>query len=356
MREKSDITDTKKWGSETTRNGWFFIEQGSKLKNTESWNLRQQFLETIKQKGGWVNCHAHMDKAFYISRQRLQKAGLDMAQKWRMSDDTKKKDTQEDVEHRIRKVLDIMIAQGARHAATFIDAYEAMGHRAIDAALKVRKLYKDKITLTLISHPLGGLLDKKSQRLYMEITEKADIAGGLPSYDRPYDAKNFDILFSIARHLNKPLHIHIDQENNPHERDSEKLVYYTKKYKYEHRVTAIHVISLSSQSESYRKKIYRQFAKLGISVIVCPSAAINMRQLENYEAPVHNSIANVPEMLEAGVLVGLGVDNICDFYNPFGDADLWFESRLLMDACRYYDFDRMIDICTENGKKILEIK
>ena len=91
-------------------------------------------------------------------------------------------------------------------------------------------------------------------------------------------------------------------------------------------------------------------------MVVCPSAALSMRQLDQYQAPVHNSIANVPEMLEAGVLVGMGVDNVCDFYQPFIDADLWTEMRMLQEACRFYDFDKLVDIATVNGRKILEYK
>ena len=95
-------------------------------------------------------------------------------------------------------------------------------------------------------------------------------------------------------------------------------------------------------------------ADLGIAVVVCPSAAISMPQHDTKIANVHNSIANIPEMLEHGVLVGLGVDDISDFYLPFVDADMWVETRMLMEACRFYDFDAVVDICTVNGRKILE--
>ncbi len=78
-----------------------------------------------------------------------------------------------------------------------------MGHKAIDAANKVKEEYKDKIELLTITQPLGGLIDKEAQELYEAITAKADIAGGLPSKDRPNDKENYDILFSIAKNLVK---------------------------------------------------------------------------------------------------------------------------------------------------------
>jgi cytosine/adenosine deaminase-related metal-dependent hydrolase len=322
----------------------------------EKWNLKEQFLKSVKEKGGFVNCHGHFDKSFYITREGLNKSMVDMEEKWHMSDDIKKKSTEKEVIERIKKALDILISQGCNHTCSFIDAYGVVGHKNIGAVLKVKKEYRDKINFIIATQPLGGLIDKKERDLYEEITSKADIAGGLPSKDRPEDNKNFDYLFSIAKNLGKPIHVHIDQENNPNEKDTEKLIKYTKKYHYEGRVTAIHALSVSAQPKNHRKKIYKQLVELGIGVVVCPSAALSMKQLDEYNAPIHNSIANIPEMLEEKVLVSLGIDNICDFYQPFVDGDMWVEARMMQEACRYYDFDQLVNIVSINGLKLLNIK
>jgi len=323
---------------------------------TQTWDLRAQMLDEINKNGGFVNCHAHFDKAFYITKDGLDKSMVDMEAKWMMSDDIKRNSTQEEIAARIRIGLDIMVKQGVKQTTTFVDAYEAVRHKAIDAGLQVKEEYKDKIKLSIVTQPLGGLIDANARKLYEEITAKADIAGGLPSKDRPNDAENYDLLFAIAKNLNKPIHVHIDQENNPNERDTEKLITATVKHGYEGRVTAIHAISVSAQDKKYRSEIYKKMASAGISAVVCPSAALAMRQLDQYTAPIHNSIANVPEMLEAGITVGLGVDNVYDFYQPFVDGDMWTELRMLQEACRYYNFEELVKIATVNGDKILKLK
>ena len=322
----------------------------------QPWNLKEQFLQEVEKRGGFVNCHAHFDKAFYITKEGLDQSMVDMEVKWNMSDGIKRASSQQEIADRIRTALDMLVSQGVKLTCSFIDAYSAVDHRAIDAALEVKEEYKDKIELLLITQPLDGLTDMKAIQLYESITDKADIAGGLPSKDRPHEQKHYDMIFSIAKNLNKPLHIHIDQENNPHERDTEVLINETIKHGYEGRVVAIHAISVSAQPKPYRTEIYKKLAAAGISVVVCPSAALAMRQLDQYTAPVHNSIANVPEMLEAGVVVGVGVDNVYDYYQPFVDADMWLEMRLLQEACRYYNFKDLLDIATTNGRKILSIK
>lgn len=313
-------------------------------------------LEEIRQSGGFVNCHAHFDKAYFITREGLDKSMVSMEEKWRMSDGIKRDSTVEDIQERIRRALDVLIAQGCQHTCTFVDAYDAVGHKAIDAAVAVKEEYRNKITMLIATQPLGGLVDDKARALYEEITAKADIAGGLPSKDRPNDEKSLDYLFEIAKKLDKPVHVHIDQENNPNERDTEKLISAVKRHDYQNRTVAVHAISVSAQPKEYRAKIYKELAKLGIAVVVCPSAALSMRQLDQFSAPVHNSIANMPEMLQAGVLVGLGVDNIADFYEPFVDGDMWTELRLMQEACRYYNLDELVKIASVNGAKILQYK
>lgn len=319
----------------------------------QKWDLKTQFLEAVKAHGGFVSCHAHFDKAFYITKEELDKSMVDMEQKWLMSDDIKKNSTPEEVEERIRTGLEIMIKQGSKLCASFIDAYDAVGHKNIDAANKVKEEYKGKIDFVTMTQPLGGLNNKAARNLYEEITAKADIAGGLPSRDRPNDDENYDHMFSIAKNLGKNIHVHIDQENNPNEQDTEKLLNYVEKHKYQGKVTAVHVISVSAQEKSYRTEIYKRMAGNGVSVVVTPGAALGMRQLDQFKAPVHNSIANVPEMLEAGITVGLGVDNVFDFYHPFLDGDLWIETRMLMEGCRFYDFDKLVGIASVNGRAIL---
>lgn len=321
------------------------------------WDLKTQMLQAINKNGGFVNCHAHFDKAFYITKDTLDKSmKFTMEEKWRMSDDIKINSTQEEIEQRIRNGLDILVAQGCKYTVTFVDAYSAVGHKAIDAGIKVRKEYEGKIKVVFATQPLDGLLTKEAQKLYEEITAKADIAGGLPSKDRPKQEENMDVMFSIAKNLNKPIHAHIDQLNRHDEFDTEKLVNATMKHGYEGRVVAVHAVSPSAQPKAYRTELYKKMAAVGMSVACSPSAMLSQVMFEGSVSPMHNSNANVPEMLQAGVNVGLGVDNVCDFYLPFVDGDMWTEMRMLQEACRFYDFEQLVNIATINGRKLLDYK
>ena len=73
-----------------------------------------------------------------------------------------------------------------------------------------------------------------------------------------------------------------------------------------------------------------------------------MTQHSEYEAPIHNSIAPLNILLNEGVNVGLGVDNVEDIFMPFCDGDLIFELRLLAESARIYNPDILETIATNN--------
>ncbi|HMS51261.1 MAG TPA: hypothetical protein PKD56_02970 [Chitinophagales bacterium] len=52
----------------------------------------------------------------------------------------------------------------------------------------------------------------------------------------------------------------------------------------------------------------------------------------------------------------MGTDNIYDLYKPFNDGDMWIELRVLLEACRFYDIDALVEIATTNGLKTLGIE
>ena len=42
------------------------------MQQNNPWDLKTPMLEVIKQNGGFVNCHAHFDKAYYINHEGLE--------------------------------------------------------------------------------------------------------------------------------------------------------------------------------------------------------------------------------------------------------------------------------------------
>lgn len=314
--------------------------------------LKDIFLQKVAAKGGFVNCHAHFDKAFIITEDNLQQSQISMEAKWQLYKKIKQSYTPEDLRNRIRRCMKIMVKQGVRYVRSFIDIDPTVGFKCLEAAVDVKKEFAGRCELIIVSQTLEGVLRPEARVLIEQAAPRVDVIGGLPSYDRPQAAEHLDVIFALAKKYHKQVDVHIDQENNPAERDTELLVKKIIDHGLEGRVNAVHVISLSAQPEDYFQYVLQLMVKAQLNIIVCPAAALGMKQLRDKIAPVHNSIARVSEFMEAGLTVTLGSDNISDIFQPFIDGDMYSEVRMLMEACRLYDMEKLIDICTSNGKKL----
>ena len=60
--------------------------------------------------------------------------------------------------------------------------------------------------------------------------------------------------------------------------------------------------------------------------------------------------------MDHDIVVAIGSDNIHDIYKPYSDGDMMFELRLLLEACKIYDVDKLVKIATANGKKVLGLR
>lgn len=327
--------------------------------------FKELFFEEVKKTPGMVNCHAHLDRAYTVTPKIWEQASSLMEEKWILNREIKKNHTEESIQARLEYCIEDFIKQGIIAARTHVDADSVVGMLVVNSAAKVREKYKDKFTLQLVAHPLEGFLnqegtgfDKNKTNLFEEACEVCDVVGGLPSRDRAMqngDKKHADFLFSVAKNTGKDIDVHIDQENNPDEKDTEWFVDEAEKAGLTGRITLVHAISVSCQKWEDRKRIYDKIKNCGFNVTVCPWAAISMKQLKDKTAPIHNSIAQVNEMLEAGINVGVGCDNISDIFVPEDNGDLFEEIKLMASACRFYDIPKLAEIATTNGAKTLKL-
>jgi cytosine/creatinine deaminase len=317
-------------------------------------------LDKIKAKGGWVNAHAHIDRAHILNGDNFKLTGEALAAKWDLSDGFKKNAGVDDIYDSMARVVEDMLRQGVQALGSFIDVDPVIGDKAIQAARKLRGRYKDDIELIFINQVVKGVMDPEARKWFETGAEFVDIIGGLPEKDAGHEAEHLDILFETAKkHGGKPLHVHIDQYNSPGQRDTGLLADKTLEHGYQGKVAAVHCISVGAQPAKYRQELYKKMKDAGISVIVCPCGWIDNSWVAGQDhdviGPIHNAIAPVKEMVAAGLNVALGTDNIRDIYKPFSDGDMWTELRFLLETCHFYDLDALADIASVNGKAALFI-
>lgn len=318
----------------------------------KDWDLRSYLCKQIKNQGGWVSAHNHLDKAYLIKIEDLSLAYLSLQKKWDLIDNLKKSQSVGDIYSRMAYGIEQQIAQGVTVLGTFIDVDPLIKDKAIKAAQKVREKYKDQIKLVFINQTVKGVIDKEACYWFKLGAEFVDIIGGLPSKDKGREEEHLDILFSTAKKRQQMVHVHVDQFNDPAEKETALLVEKTIEHSMQGKVVGVHGISIAAHPFKYRQKLYQDMVKAGVMMIACPTAWIDHKRREDL-VPSHNAVTPVDEMIPAGVTVAIGPDNIADYYKPFTDGDMWTELRFLLESCHYYDLEQLVKIATINGRKVL---
>ncbi|GAB1662164.1 amidohydrolase family protein [Mannheimia haemolytica] len=318
--------------------------------------LKGHIRDEIIKKGGWVNAHAHADRAFTMTPEKItvyQNANLQ--QKWDLVDEVKRNSSVEDYYRRFSQAIELMISQGVTAFGTFVDIDQVCEDRAIIAAHKAREVYKNDIILKFANQTLKGVIEPNAKKWFDIGSEMVDIIGGLPYRDEVDYGKGLeamDILMDTAKSLGKMLHVHVDQFNSPTEKETEQLCDKSIEHGMQGRVVAIHGISIGAHPKDYRKMLYQKMRDSQMMVIACPMAWIDSGRKEDLQ-PFHNALTPADELIPEGITVAIGTDNICDYMVPLCEGDMWQELSLLSAGCRFTNLEEMANIASINGRKVL---
>ncbi len=321
------------------------------------WNPLSDLLHKINGQGGFVNAHAHFDRAYSVSQENFQTPeGVEshLHAKWKLVDKYKSRSTQESYLQHILAALRTMHKQNVQACLSFIDCDPISADRAIKAAMEAKKIAAKEMKIRFLTacQTLKGVRDPIAREWFEKSLEYVDVIGGLPGTDAGYEEEHIDILLEAAKRTNKRVHVHVDQLNSADENETELLARRVMKWGLEGKVTAVHGISIAAHPKAKRKEIYKICRDAQLSFIACPIAWIDSRRTEVL-APSHNSVTPIDEMIEEGLLVAIGSDNICDLYKPYADGDMLTELRTLLEANHYYNSEELLKIATINGLKVL---
>ncbi|QLB15211.1 hypothetical protein A6B39_06950 [Mannheimia granulomatis] len=318
--------------------------------------LKSHIRDEIIKKGGWVNAHAHADRAFTMTPEKItvyQNANLQ--QKWDLVDEVKRNSSVDDYYRRFSQAIELMISQGVTAFGTFVDIDQVCEDRAIIAAHKAREVYKSDIILKFANQTLKGVIEPTAKKWFDIGSEMVDMIGGLPYRDELDYGKGLeamDILMDKAKSLGKMLHVHVDQFNSPKEKETEQLCDKSIEHGMQGKVVAIHGISIGAHPKDYRKMLYQKMRESQMMVIACPMAWIDSGRKEDLQ-PFHNALTPADELIPEGITVAIGTDNICDYMVPLCEGDMWQELSLLSAGCRFTNLEEMANIASVNGRKVL---
>lgn len=321
------------------------------------WNPLSKLTGKIRGQGGFVNAHAHFDRAYSVTLndfQSTQGVNSHLFEKWKLVDNFKKSTSEEAYFQHIMQALTLQAEQGVRVCLSFIDCDEVAEHRALQAAMRAQKYAASELKMRFLiaCQTLKGVLQPGARQWFESALPYVDIIGGLPGADAGRESEHLDVLFAAARQTGKRVHVHVDQLNSAHEKETELLARKTMEWGLEGKVTAVHGISIAAHEKKYREELYKICRDANLSFISCPTAWIDSRRTE-VASPTHNAVTPIDEMIPHGLVVALGSDNICDVYKPYADGNMLTELRVLLESTHFYDEDELVRIATVNGLKVL---
>ncbi len=318
--------------------------------------------QEVMRNGGLFNAHLHLCRAGTLEETERLLAGEGSGDHSHLSISKKhgliplihasKDYDPENLSRRVNYFLDLMEKAGTTHVHTLVDVTtDRLGASVLEAFLRFKTERHNKLDLQVGAYTPLGFTDAEPERWHLieKSAAIADFIGGLPERDdRGLYPDHIGYVEScrrtllLANKLNKQIHIHVDQKNDPSERGTKIIMSVIDELGLsyapgEPKVWLVHVISPSTYEDAEFNDIASELSEKNIGVICCPSAAISMRQLRPNRTPTYNSIARVLELLAAGVHVRIGSDNINDITSPGGTADLMDELFVLSNTIRFYD-------------------
>ncbi len=263
----------------------------------------------------FVNSHLHLCKVYtYLligeeAVRRYQSSGMESSlAAIEIASRVKEKYREDWIIGNAERALLEAIRYGTLYIRAFADTDTKAGLEAVKALLKLREKYKGIIDLQVVAFPQDGIIrDPGCEELLWKAAELGvDVVGGIPwiEYSRVFMEKHIDIVFSIAKQYNKDIAMLTDDTGDILLDTTEILALKTIENKWFNRVTACHARALAVKPKPYLDRLAGLLREAGISLVSDP-----------HTGPLHLPIKY---MVNRGVNVALGQDDISDAYYPYG--------------------------------------
>jgi cytosine deaminase len=271
--------------------------------------------------------HAHLDKALTAARFEVQAGDLGAAiAAWH---DHRRTLTSEDIAERAERAARLSLTRGVTAIRTHVDVGEGIELRAADALIGVRDRLRGLIDIQIValSYPLAGAAGAENRALVRAALELGvDVVGGAPHIDAD-PVGHMEVCLELAAEFGRPVDLHMDE----HTRSSLDLGELARLVSagFPLPVTASHCSSLGMQTAAAQDRVAAEVARAGISVVSCPGTNLHLQaQAERTAKP--RGITALQALLEAGVTVAGGGDNVQDVFHPLGCGDPLQTAALLV--------------------------
>ena len=305
----------------------------------------------------FVESHVHLDSALTAGNPRFNQSGtlLEGIEIW---GECKQHLTKDMIKEHAKITIKWLIANGVLRIRAHTDCSDPE-LTSIQAILELKEELQELIDIQVVAFPQNGIFtyDGMDQLLVEAVKMGADVIGGIPHIEltREDGIKSIEYIFSLADKYDKLIDIHTDETGDEQSRFAEVIAKYAITYGMNQRVTASHVTAMHNYHNDYAQKLISQIVRANMNIVTNPfSNALLQNRLDGY--PRRRGHTRVDELLDSGVNVSIGNDNIMDPFNPMGKGNMLQAAHFLLHIAHlsgHQQIKQLFAMITEHGAKTL---
>jgi len=341
------------------------IEQGKISHIIPQPTLRVAGDSALDAEGGlalppFVEPHIHLDTTQTAGQPAWNQSGtlFEGIERWA---ERKALLTPEDVKQRAWQTLKWQIANGIQHVRTHVDVSDP-SLVALRAMLEVRAEVAPWVDLQIVAFPQEGILSYPNGEALLEeaLQLGADVVGAIPHFEftREYGVESLHKTFALAQKYQRLVDVHCDEIDDEQSRFVETVAALALRENMGARVTASHTTAMHSYNGAYTSRLFRLLKLSGINFVANPLVNIHLQgRFDSY--PKRRGITRVKEMLEAGINVCFGHDDVFDPWYPLGTANMLQVLHMGLHVCQlmgYPQIDDGLKLITSYSAKTLNLQ
>lgn len=307
----------------------------------------------------FIESHVHLDTCLTAGQPKWNMSGtlFEGIERW-----AERKDilSPEDIKNRVRKVVKLYALNGIQYIRTHVDVTDP-SLMAMKTMIELKEELKDIVDIQIVAFPQEGILSyPNGKQLMIDAVELgADVVGAIPHYEftREYSVESLNFALQLAKDKNKLVDVHCDEIDDEASRGLETVATRALELELYDKVTASHTTAMHSYNNAYALKLMRLLKMSRINFVSNPLVNIHLQgRTDTY--PKRRGVTRVKELLEAGINVSFGHDDIYDPWYPLGNGSLRDVVFMGIHVCQlmgYEDIMNSYKFITNNAAKTLHI-
>ncbi|MBR4235519.1 MAG: cytosine deaminase [Clostridia bacterium] len=275
---------------------------------------------------------------------------------------SKRKDKldEQDIRERVNRCVRMYAQNGVQYIRTHVDVTDPE-LTALRALVALREELKDIAEIQIVAFPQEGILSYPNGKQLMRdaVALGADCVGAIPHFEftREYSVESLNFALQLAAENDRLVDVHCDEIDDEASRGLETVAARALELGLFDKVTASHTTAMHSYNNAYVVRLMRLLKMSRINFVANPLVNTHLQgRMDSY--PKRRGVTRVKELLEEGINVSFGHDDICDPWYPMGYGSLRDVVFLGLHVCQMMGYEEIMNsyrLITDNAAKTLHI-